>query len=337
MLLTQNLVHPPQKGDRFEILPTTMHVRQPLPRLTTVVSIQHRGHGIDPQAVDPVALDPEQGIADQIITDFATTEVIDQRAPVLMHAFAWIGMLIKRRTVETTETMLVGGEMRGHPVNDDAQSGRVAGTDEVAETGRVTMARGRGVKPQGLVTPRTIEGMLRYRQQFQMRESQIDHIRNQRFGQPLPVRKAAIVRATPGGQMHLINRKRRAQFLTRRHRLRLHGLRQRTDDRRRGWPHLALEAVGIGLEWQQTAIAGAYFVLVAGPGRYPRQENFPDAAFPPQAHRMPTTVPGIEVADDTDALRIRRPDGKNGTRNAVDLTQMRPEAFEGAQVRAFGQ
>jgi hypothetical protein len=52
---------------------------------------------------------------------------------------------------------------------------------------------------------------------------------------------------------------------------------------------------------------------------------------------MPTTVPGIEVADDTDALRIRRPDGKNGTRNAVDLTQMRPKAFEGAQVRAFGQ
>jgi hypothetical protein len=224
MLLAQNLVHPAQKGDRLEVLATTMHVRQPLPRLTAVVAVEHRGHGIDPQAVDAVALDPEQGIADQIVADFATTEVVDQRAPVLMHAFAWIGMLIKRRAVEATETVFVGREMRRHPVDDDAQSGRVAGGDEVAETGRVAMARGRGVKPQRLVAPGTIEGMLRYRQQFQMREAQIDHIRNQRFGQPLPVRKAAIVGAPPGGQMHLVDRKRRAQFLTRRHRLRLHGL-----------------------------------------------------------------------------------------------------------------
>jgi hypothetical protein len=44
-----------------------------------------------------------------------------------MHALARIGVLVERGAVEATETVFVGREMRRYPVDDDAQSGVVAG------------------------------------------------------------------------------------------------------------------------------------------------------------------------------------------------------------------
>ena len=40
---------------------------------------------------------------------------------------------------------------------------------------------------------------------------------------------------------------------------------------------------------------------------------------------MPSTIPEIEVSDDTDTLRIRRPDGEQRTGNAFDNSRVGPQ------------
>jgi hypothetical protein len=88
---------------------------------------------------------------------------------------------------------------------------------------------------------------------------------------------------------------------------------------------------------QQIAIVRANFVFVVRAGAHSGQKDFPDPAFPAQAHRVATAVPGIEIADDADPLRVRCPDRENRSGHAIDLAQVRTEAFEGPQVRAFGE
>jgi hypothetical protein len=189
MLLAEDLVHPAQESDGLEVLATAMHVRQPLSFLAAIVAVEHRGDGIDPQAVDAVALDPEEGIADQVVADFAAAEVVDQRTPVLVHALARVGVLVEGRAVEAAEAVFVGREMRWHPVDQHAQAGGVAGGDEFAKAGRVAMTGGGRVKAERLIAPGSVEGVLRNRQQLEMREAQVDEVRDQRFADPLPVGK----------------------------------------------------------------------------------------------------------------------------------------------------
>ena len=52
---------------------------------------------------------------------------------------------------------------------------------------------------------------------------------------------------------------------------------------------------------------------------------------------MTAAIPSIEITDDTNALSIGRPDSKSRALNAINLAQVRAEALEGAQVRAFGK
>ena len=56
-----------QELDRFEVFAAAMLVRNPAAGGPAVVEIEHRGDGIDAQAVDAVALEPEQRVGDQEI------------------------------------------------------------------------------------------------------------------------------------------------------------------------------------------------------------------------------------------------------------------------------
>ena len=56
-------------------------------------------------------------------------------------------------------------------------------------------------------------------------------------------------------------------------------------------------------------------------------ENFPDAGGAEQPHGMEPPVPIVEIADDADALGVRRPDGKAGAGHAVSRAQLRAELF----------
>jgi hypothetical protein len=72
-----------------------------------------------------------------------------------------------------------------------------------------------------------------------------------------------------------------------------------------------------------------------------RHEQLPHAAAAAVAHRVAARVPGVEVADDAHALRIRRPDGEahtlDGERALAQGQRVRAQHLEGPQVRALMQ
>ena len=83
-----------------EIFAAAEFVGDPFARLAAVVEIEHRGHGIDAQAVDVIFVEPEQRVGEQEIAHFVAAVVEDQRAPVGMLALPRIGMLVEARAVE---------------------------------------------------------------------------------------------------------------------------------------------------------------------------------------------------------------------------------------------
>ncbi len=71
-----------------------------------------------------------------------------------------------------------------------------------------------------------------------------------------------------------------------------------------------------------------------------RNEDFPHPAAVAHAHRMPATVPRIEVADDAHSSSVRRPDGEAHAVHPIDIPhahRVRAEEGEGAQVRTFAE
>ena len=132
--LAEYLVHAAQEMYSLKIFAAAEDVGDPFAMLATVIAIEHRSDGVDAQTVDPIVLNPEQRIADEIVENLASPEVVDQRTPVLMHAFARVGVFVKRVAVEATEAVLVTGEMRRYPVDDDFETRGVTRCDEVAET-----------------------------------------------------------------------------------------------------------------------------------------------------------------------------------------------------------
>src|SRR3954453_22759037 len=100
---------------------------------------------------------------------------------------------------------------------------------------------------------------------------------------------------------------------------------------------LRAERVGIGLQRHQLARARLDLVFVKSALSDPRDEQLPDAAFPAQPHWMTTTIPPVEVGDDADSARIRRPNREAHSIDAGDPHRMSAELLIGAQMRAFGQ
>ena len=67
----------------------------------------------------------------------------------------------------------------------------------------------------------------------------------------------------------------------------------------------------------------------------PRQKDFPDAARAEAAHGEYVPVPGVEVADDADAFRVRRPDAEMHAADAGNLANVRAQFFVFELVRAL--
>jgi hypothetical protein len=71
--------------------------------------------------------------------------------------------------------------------------------------------------------------------------------------------------------------------------------------------------------------------------RPPGNENFPDTGRPHRAHLMIMPVPVVEVAHDTDALGVRRPNGKARSRHAIHRAQLRAQFIVQLAVVAFAE
>src|SRR3989454_10135708 len=77
-----------------------------------------------------------------------------------MRALSRVGMLVEMRAVELCKAVSVAREMRGSPIENDADAGLVAAVNEFHElSGRAVAASG-GKIAESLVAPGAVVGML---------------------------------------------------------------------------------------------------------------------------------------------------------------------------------
>src|SRR5690242_17749785 len=114
-----------QEADRLEVFAAAMDVGNPFAFAAAVVAVEHRGDGVDAQAVDVKMLQPIERARDQEALHLAAAEIVDESIPVLVIALARIEMLVERSAVEAREPMRIGREVSRHPVEDDADAGAV--------------------------------------------------------------------------------------------------------------------------------------------------------------------------------------------------------------------
>ena len=157
------------------------------------------------------------------------------------------------------------------------------------------------------------------------------------IGQPAP---ALFGNARPRPEVHFIDRHRPlepgAARPPRRHPLRIVPFVVAAgDDRRRQRRQFETEPVRIGLEQQLAVQRRSDLELVVLPRRHAGNEDLPDARRPEAPHRMHAAVPPVEVADDADALRVRRPDAEVRALCITDAHQVRAELVVDAGVLAL--
>ena len=107
------------------------------------------------------------------------------------------------------------------------------------------------------------------------------------------------------------------------------------DDRGGRGPQLRAEADRIRLERQQRSVGADDFVLVDRPVGEPRNEDLPDAGTDAPAHRMAPAVPRVEIADDRNASRVRRPHCEVHAGVTLMLDRMRAQPIVELRMRPF--
>src|SRR6186713_3091068 len=106
----------PQELDGVDVLAAAVAVRNPLPFLARIIEVEHRGDGVDAQAVDMELAQPVERVGEQEVADLVAAVVEDQRAPVAMFSLPGIGMLVERGAVESRQRVCVLRKMSGDPV-----------------------------------------------------------------------------------------------------------------------------------------------------------------------------------------------------------------------------
>src|SRR5688572_12506374 len=106
------------------------------------------------------------------------------------------------------------------------------------------------------------------------------------------------------------------------------------DARRRLGPDLHAEGEGIGLQAQR-AVTAEDLVLVELSDTDARDEDLPHPGGAHAAQWQQPAVPSVEVTDDPNASRVRRPDREADAGDALVRPRMRAEDVIQALVRAL--
>ncbi|OIQ79884.1 hypothetical protein GALL_383660 [mine drainage metagenome] len=328
--------------NRFQVFAAAELVGQPFAVLARVIEINHGSHRIHAQAVDVELADPEMRVGEQEIAYFIAAVVEDQRAPVLMFAQARILVFVQGRAVEARQRPAVLGEMRRHPVQNHADAGLVAGIDKGAEIVRRAEAAGDAEIAGGLVAPGFIQRMLADRHQLDVGVAHFQGIGHQIGRQFAEIDETVVLSAFPRAGVEFVHVHRLMQPV-------LAGTLPEPcrvapciggiggDAGGSAGPDLEAEAVRVGLDHGVAAVAVADFELVqAAHGQF-RDEHFPHAARAERAHGVDAAIPAVEVADDADALRVRRPQRKTNPGDAFALVGVGAQHVVGAQQPAFAE
>src|SRR5258708_11623821 len=108
-----------QELDGLEILTAAVAVGYEV-TLPAEIQIQHRGNGIDAQAVEVKFLEPVAGAREQEGAHFVPLVIEDQRAPVAVLALARGFAFVQRGAIDARQAVGVAREMPRHPVEPHA-------------------------------------------------------------------------------------------------------------------------------------------------------------------------------------------------------------------------
>ena len=116
-------------------------------------------------------------LASEEVAHLVAAVVEDERAPVGVRALAGVGVLVQRGAVEAGERPVVAREVRGHPVDDDADAPAVQLVDESTRKSSGVPQRERRREVAGdLVAPRAAERMLHDRHQLDVGEPEVGDV-----------------------------------------------------------------------------------------------------------------------------------------------------------------
>ena len=111
-----------EKIDSFKVFASAVLIRHPFPVFAGVIEVEHRGDRIHTEAIDVIAFAPGKCTSDKETSDFVTSVVKDQSAPVLVETLTWISVLVERRTVKFSKCKTIGRKVSRHPVHNHAYS-----------------------------------------------------------------------------------------------------------------------------------------------------------------------------------------------------------------------
>src|ERR1700731_5194968 len=106
------------------------------------------------------------------------------------------------------------------------------------------------------------------------------------------------------------------------------------DRRRVGRPQRPLR-LRVRLERHDGVVGAKDLVLVEMTGAQAREEQFPEAAD--ISHRHSPAIPSVEVSDDADPVRVRRPYRKRDTLDTLMYQRMRSKLAVARQVVTLGE
>src|SRR3984893_18583752 len=109
------------------------------------------------------------------------------------------------RAVEVDQAMLVGGKMRGDPVENNTDTKLVQMIDEIHQVFRRAIARGGRKVTRGLISPGAVKRMLRDGHELDMGEAEVLEVVAQRM-RKFPITEKVAVLSAPGSEMHFVDR-----------------------------------------------------------------------------------------------------------------------------------
>ena len=144
------------------------------PCLARVVEVEHRGDGVDAQAVGVELAQPVERVREQEVAHLVAAEVEDERAPVGVRAAARVGVLVERRAVEAARapSRRAGSAPAPSRGSRRCRAGAARSTKARKSSG-VPKRDVRREVARHLVAPRAAERVLHDRQQLDVREAHV--------------------------------------------------------------------------------------------------------------------------------------------------------------------
>ena len=331
-----------QELHRIEVLVAAVDVSRCVLALTTIVEVEHGGHGIHTDTIGMIAVCPEHRTADEEVRHLVLPIVEGQGAPVRMARETWIRILIEPRPIELCQPPAVAREVRRYPVEDDADAGLMHIIHEVHEVLRCTVAARRRVVAGHLIAPARIERMLHHRHELDMRIALLLHILCKLHRKLTVVVELGaelcgaifidrLLLPCEGAEVQLIDRHRffldagdtALRLLLLPCRIRPRKLSDVFHDGSIARTKLEAEGIRIDLQERLLVVTLDLILIEAARGEV-RDEQLEYAGIAETLHHMAAAIPEVEVADDRNTLCVRCPYGERDTIDAVDPDRMCP-------------